>query len=380
MTMRPGTGALVRGRTRGAGILAALAGALLAVAACAPSAPTAAAPTSGAPSSAASSPAAASQAPRPSPSAAALPSSAPAAPLPSAAPAATRFRSALTSPAGIFGPLWATIDSGAFQQNGVTLEMINATTSAASAALVSNQLDGLFNSSPPLVSADAAGSDLVMVAGIVDRPLFSVWAASSITSPAQLKGKAFGCGKPGTPIELGCLMALQEMGLQPSDVSLLRLDTDQELYAALSSGQVAASVLQPPNVFLAQQHGFHQLAGIPNKPFQNIGLTVRKSRLNELRPVIPAVLKALKQGIARYKSDPAFAIATIKKYTKNNNDQLAQQTYEFYKNVGFTEDLRVDPAGIQEVIDLLSASNPKVKALHVQDLYDNSFADALAKQ
>jgi ABC-type nitrate/sulfonate/bicarbonate transport system substrate-binding protein len=284
------------------------------------------------------------------------------------------FRSALTSPTAAFAPLWLAIESGAFADNGVDLQLITATTSAAAAALASGQLDGLFNSSPTIVSADAAGLDLIMVGSLLDRQLFSTYAAPAISGAAQLKGRPFGCGMAGTPVEFGCLTALTQLGLTPDDVQLRRLDTIEQLYAALASNQVDAAVLQPPQTFAAEQNGFRRITEVPQTPFQSIGLTVRRGQLDQLKPVLPGMLRALQSGIRRFAADREFAIQVMAKYTQDPDTDRLNKTYDFFKQVGFRENMLVDRDGLLTVIDFLRPSDPRVAALMVDDLYDNTYA------
>jgi ABC-type nitrate/sulfonate/bicarbonate transport system substrate-binding protein len=288
------------------------------------------------------------------------------------------FRSALTSTTGGLAPLWIAIETGEFDRQGVKMTFTNAVTSAASAALVAGELDGLFNSSPTMINADAAGLDLLMVGSTQDHPMFSIYSQPNVTTGAQLKGQVVGCGKPGTPTEYGCLAGLKALGLGPNDVQLLRLDADTELYAALTTKQAAASALGPPQKFVADREGYKELTGPGDKPFQGIGLTVRRSQLDRLRPMIVPILKAQQIGVRRYNDDPDFAKQVIKKYTKNDDPEFLNRTYDYYrKQAVFRDDLKVNPEGIQEVATFLQASNAGVKNLKLQDLYDNSFADQL---
>ena len=51
-------------------------------------------------------------------------------------------------------------------------------------------------------------------------------------------------------------------------------------------------------------------------PYQNVGLVVRRGRMDELGSRLVPLLRAVRAGVERYYADKAFAMKVIGKYTK----------------------------------------------------------------
>ncbi len=90
-------------------------------------------------------------------------------------------------------------------------------------------------------------------------------------------------------------------------------------------------------------------------------------------------IDSLIEGIVRAKRDKAAALASYKKYTKNEDDAEAQKTYDYFvPNLLSQPFPKAEP--FNETIEILSEVNPKVRGLNVNSLIDDSFVkDAVAR-
>ena len=184
------------------------------------------------------------------------------APIPAAAAEkAAKLRIAYVSPIGAMAPVWMAADSSAFQTEGLDVELVYIQASAAIAALVAGEVDAVQISAPAIVAPVLAGGNITMVAGLLNKMIFSLHAQNEIRSPEQLRGKIVGADRLGTPNDYGVRTALNKLGLKPeSDVQLLRLGGSAIQWSALQSKQIAASALTPPVSFKADAAGFTRLA------------------------------------------------------------------------------------------------------------------------
>jgi ABC-type nitrate/sulfonate/bicarbonate transport system substrate-binding protein len=163
------------------------------------------------------------------------------------------------------------------------------------------------------------------------------------------------------------------MGLTPKDVQLRPLGSSPQIVAAFYAGQIAGGVGSPPASFLLERAGFHSLVSLLDVPYQNVGLVVRRSRMEELGSRLVPLLRAVRAGIERYYADKSFARKVIGKYTKEADPEVLDRSYEFYKKAGFRRELLTSEPGLQGILDFLSESIPEAKTAKPAQFFDDRF-------
>ncbi len=207
------------------------------------------------------------QAPAPAAPAPAAIASGPAAPPQPTEPPRPLLRVAYVSPVAVMFPLWMAQESGAFEREGVPVEVRYIQANAAVPALLAGEVDLLEISGPAVLTAALGGADLVFVAGALNKMIFSIHAPPDVRSTADLRGKIVGSDRPGTPIAYGTEVALARLGLQPSDVQIRAIGGSDQLLAALLSGQLAAATVAPPMNFTADDAGYPKLVDLYDVPY-----------------------------------------------------------------------------------------------------------------
>jgi NitT/TauT family transport system substrate-binding protein len=315
--------------------------------------------------------------------AAAPPSTAPAAaptaaaPAPTAAVARPRLRVAYVSPIGAMAPLWMAQESGAFERAGVPVEVRYIQANAAVPALLANEVEVLEISGPAVLSAALQGADLTFVAGGLNAMILNLHAAADIHSGADLRGKLVGTDRPGTPVAFGADLALQHLGLRADDVQLLNVGSADNQIAALLAGQLSASIMGPPQSFVAESAGYPMLVDLHDVPYQNVGVVARRERLDELAPSLVPFLGAYREGIERYDADKPFAMSVLQKYSQETDPEVLDKTYEFYHRLGFTRSLAVSEPGLASILGFLSEVVPEAKTAQPAQFYDARFVQQL---
>ena len=202
---------------------------------------------------------------------------------PAAGSSPVKLRIAYVALSGVMAPVWMAAESGAFRSESLEVALIYIDARSAIAALVANEVDALEISAPGMIPAVLAGADITMIAGLLNKMIFSFHAQKESKSAEQLRGKIVGTDRAGTPVDYGSRVALTSMGLKPeSDVKMLGIGGSAVLWPALQSGQIGAATLTPPQSFRADAVGFTRLTNTYHWPYQNIGVVVRKGDV-ELR-------------------------------------------------------------------------------------------------
>jgi NitT/TauT family transport system substrate-binding protein len=156
-------------------------------------------------------------------------------------------------------------------------------------------------------------------------------------------------------------------------VQLRPLGSSPQIVAAFYAGQIAGGVGSPPASFQLERAGFHSLVSLLDVPYQNVGLVVRRGRMDELGARLVPLLRAVRSGIERYYSEKALAMKVIGKYTKETDQDVLERSYEFYKKAGFRRELVTSEPGLQGILDFLSESIPEAKTAKPAQFFDDRF-------
>lgn len=296
--------------------------------------------------------------------------------------AAFKLRVAYTAPIGVFAALWMAGESGAFRAEGLEVEMALVEAKGVWAALIAKEVDAVVISPAGMIPAALAGGDVTMIAGLLNKMIFSFHAQKEIKSAEQLRGKIVGGDRVGTANDYGLRVSLSLMGLKPErDVQLLSLGNTDILWPALQSGQIKGAALSPPQSFKADAAGYTRLVNTYDVPYQNIVVAVHKSDVEPRSEMWTRFLRSLKEGIQRWYDDPKLAKDVLTKYTREKDPEMLQKTYDFFTNqAGFNKEFALTDQGIQRILTFLGSTVlPAAKDATPAQFYDTRILDRLRK-
>jgi ABC-type nitrate/sulfonate/bicarbonate transport system substrate-binding protein len=283
------------------------------------------------------------------------------------------LRVAYLSTSATMASLWMAKEIGGFTKENLDVEVLSMSSSLAMPALIANELDVVQVSGAPVLTASLRGHDVVFVAGLLNTMIWDFYAKPEIKTAEELKGKVIGTDRPGTPVAYGTLVALKKMRLGPKDVQLRPLGSSVQIVQALHSGQLLGGVASPPASFQLERAGFRSMVSLLDVPYQNVGIVVRRSRMDELSSRLVPLLRSIRTGIERYYSDKPFAMKVLSKYTRETDADFLDRSYEFYKRAGFRRELVTSEPGIQGILDFLSETIPEAKQAKPSQFFDDRF-------
>ena len=289
------------------------------------------------------------------------------------AAAARPLRIAFLFTSGTMASLWMAKESGAFAKEGLEVEMISMGSTLALPALLANEVDVIQVSAAPVITASVRGFDVVFIAGMLNTMIWDLYARPEIKSAEQLRGKIVGTDQAGSPVAYGTLVALRKLGLSSRDVQLRPFGGSIQVASALQTGQIAAGAAGPPVSFHIERSGFHSLASTLDQPYQNVGLVVRRGRMNELAPRLVPLLRSVREGIDRYYADKPFTLKVIPKYTRDTDPDIIERTYEFYRKAGFRRELTISESGMRGILNFLVETVPEAKNAEPTQFFDDRF-------
>jgi ABC-type nitrate/sulfonate/bicarbonate transport system substrate-binding protein len=270
-------------------------------------------------------------------------------------------------------------EAGYFEKYGLDADLsyINGSSNAVP-ALMSKDLDMAEVAGSAVISAQAGGSDLVLIAGFLNIAIFRIMAAAGFDKVEDLKGKSVAVTRVGNADYFAWQTIINRLGWKESDLNYVNSGDVNGQVTLLKTGDVQAISVSPPNNVLAEQVGAHQIldSASLNEPEQNVGVGVTRTYLAEHGPEIQNMLKASVEAMARWKKDPAFVKSVIAKYLKIDDQRFVDVGYEAYVNV-WPQAPYPTREGTERVIAQVAAQNPRAKDLTPDQILDTSAVKAL---
>jgi len=265
--------------------------------------------------------------------------------------------------AGALAPIWITKEAGLFKKHRLDVDLLFIPGGpTAAAALISGEVPVSVIGGPAVVNSNLAGSDLVMIAGIVNIFAFQVVTVKGITSPNQLKGKRVGVNRFGASPDIAARYALKHMGIDPGEVTILQVGEQSTRLTAMMAGQLEAAIFLPPITTLAQKEGMNVLLDMAELgiEFQITSLASSQSFLTRKRSSAIMFMRAFVEGIHYYKTHRKESMDIIAKYMRTNDMEAVGATYDYFA-------LKVVPRkpypslkGIKALLDLAAKDKPEV--------------------
>ena len=270
--------------------------------------------------------------------------------------------------------LWFAKEGAFFDKHGLNVEAISIPgSSLALQAMLSGELPVIQLGGAASIQANLAGADTVIVATIVKKLLFWVYAVPGINRMEDLKGKVFGVTRFGTLSDLASRIALRAHGVEPDrDVTMVQTGGPAEGIAAMAAGKITAASLTPPGTLQARKLKFKLLFDMTKLDAEyhiNGVLTTRKFlRSNE--DTARRFLRAYIEGAARAQKDKNFAFKVMGKYFRTEDKEILEESYDTTIRSNFAIPPYPSMPGVASLIQELEKLNPKAKGARPEDFAD----------
>ena len=273
------------------------------------------------------------------------------------------------------GPILAAVDGGYFKKYGLDgRPLVMSGSSTALAAMLSGDVGFINVAGSGLINAYLGGRDAVMIAGLVNFAPYDLIVAKGINSIEDLRGKKVGIARFGGSADFLARYGLEKNGLKPGkDVTILQTGGNAERLAAVSQGAIQATLLEQGFAYQAKKAGFRSLLDYSTigLDYQHSGLATTKSFIAKNRDLSNNFLKALVEGIHRYKNDRAFGMKVLERHLRISDSDTLAATYDYYApKLGSIP--YVNLRGIKFLLDVTAESNPKAKNVRPEDIGDNA--------
>ena len=310
-------------------------------------------------------------------------------------PAQQKFLMGYSSFSANQTPIWVAKEEGFFKRFGTDpdLILIEGGTRGAQ-ALISGDLPIMGMSGQPVISARARGSDLVMIAGTVNKMNYVLIGAPTIKKPEDLKGKRIGAAQAGTASYHAVLLGLKHWRLEArrDGITILQLGNQGARVASLQSGGSDAIIVNPGLGPSLKERGNNIIADFTELPipYPQQTVSVRERALKTDPEFVEKVMKGVVAGNS-FSLEPRNKERVkqiLAKYLRLERVAQAEEHYRAALKVMAPKPY-VDVAGINSMIEFITETDPLVAKVKpdmvinhtiLKKLDDSGFIEQLSKR
>jgi ABC-type nitrate/sulfonate/bicarbonate transport system substrate-binding protein len=255
-----------------------------------------------------------------------------------------------------YSPLWVAARQGFFERQGLDIQPVliqGADKSLMALVGGSVAISGAAADAP--INAVERGVDLVSFGGVINGLTHMIMGGKNYKTYEDLRGATIGSSGLTSGTALVLRRVLKAKGLEyPKDYKLINVGGSAPSFAALASGQIAASIIAVPLSFEAVELGFNVIGRvvdvIPN--FQLTVLTARRTWAEANRPLVVRFMKAMALSMRWLYDNKRPAIEFLTREMKIKPAH-AEKGWEYYiENRIWNPDADINLEGMKVVIQI----------------------------
>jgi ABC-type nitrate/sulfonate/bicarbonate transport system substrate-binding protein len=304
-------------------------------------------------------------------------------PLPHKAAAAEKLTGVYSAQSISMSLPWIAQESGLFRKYNLDFQLIYIPSGpAVTVAMLGGDAGVSVGGGAAIVRAVVQGAtDLVFIGSVKNAFTTSIVAGQKIKALTDLKGKKLGVSRIGSSTHYFAILALRRVGLDPTrDVTFIQAGGELERLAALMNGSVDAATLTPPTDARAIAQGFNYLAYGPDLhvPYASVILVSRRSLIAKQPLVVGQFMRVMAEAAKLLHTNKEFVFKVLQKHLRVEDRKLLEASYDGEIKV-LEPKLDIKLEALQAMIDEVSQTDPRAKAVLPQDLTDRRYLDDMEK-
>jgi ABC-type nitrate/sulfonate/bicarbonate transport system substrate-binding protein len=226
---------------------------------------------------------------------------------------------------------------------------------------------------PSLIFSVLEGNDLVIIAGLLNRPAFFLAAAPAITRISDLKGKRVGINEPRRMAGMVMLALLRKWGLEIGiDIKVVDSGINDRSYEALLEKKIDAALLPPEKAFLAEAIGFRIIADSLELACHWVPLATTRCFLQEHREVVRKIVLIYAESVHLFKNRPQETMYEISRQLPAlaQHPQVIEKCYTLFARE-FEFSLLPSMNSLSSILHEVARQDPRAATLQPASLVEN---------
>jgi len=278
---------------------------------------------------------------------------------------------------------WVAQEAGLFKKHNLNFNLVFISSSSiVAAALLGGDAEMTITGGIGNVAAYVKGStDVVFAGGVKNVMTQTLVAGGNIKKPEDLKGKRIGVSRIGGNSHYFTIQALRRYKMEPNrDYSFLQTGGDPETLAALFSGALEVANLTPPTDAQAIAKGYHYVVYGPDLkiPYSATAFVTKRSVIAKRPAVIGNFMRAMAEASKIVHTDREFYYKVLGKYLRIQDRAVLDSAYNS-EIKALEPRLTIKLESLQAILDELSATDARAKAVKPVDLVDSRYLDEMNK-
>lgn len=266
-----------------------------------------------------------------------------------------------------------------FDKNGLAVEIIQARSQAANAALMSGDINYVAGVGPNSVVATLRGMPTRAVWFASNKSIYSLMSKPEIATLKDLRSKKIGVSGLGGTAEVSLKIALEAVHENPKNFTFIGLGGTQ-LLQALAAGTVDAVQLNPPYIYFAKKNGFKELLDVGSLVEMPLGgLTTMVATIRNKPDEVKRVIRSIQQAKDLMLQQKARSVELIANFLKVDKES-AEETFGLYKKT-VSENGVPTAAGMNQIVKAIHMLGQLTdKKVAFTDVADDRIARDVAKE
>lgn len=286
---------------------------------------------------------------------------------------AEKLNVAYSSIAGASISTWVPKEAGIYKKYGLDVSLIYVAGAQAITTLISGDTQVAQVSGAAAILSRLAGSEVKLVATVIDVIPMSLVTTPDIRGAEDIKGKTFGVTRFGSLSDLGLRKAIAELGLDPAkDIKMIQTGGVPENLLFLQQGVIKGALISSPTLEKAKEMGFKEFMNLADLKFRYPGtaLATTDSFISTRRETLRRFLMATIEGIKYAKTNQDFTIRVLAKYTRTADPKMLESAFRTYV-LGYIRDMpTISSREVESALEEIAQRNPKAKGADPKRFYD----------
>jgi len=291
-----------------------------------------------------------------------------------AAESVQKIRIGFPSLAFSYMPFYVAQEKGFLKKHGLEAEYIQMRTPIQPQAVINGNIN-FFPSVSTGISAAVAGLPLTIVLNFCDGSPWMLVTQKEINKPQDLIGKTLAVSGIRTAPYYYLQAALKKWEILEKDVSIISTGGTSDSFLALTTNQVAGTVLTPPFDDKAVSLGYKKFMFLGDLvPIPYVGVVTSQNQIKSNRETVRKALAGLMDSVAWIRANRDESAKMIAVKFKVNQTE-AEQTYATLVKI-MNKDGRLNSKIARGYIDFLRQDRPIPADFDPQKLLDFSLLPA----